>query len=308
MSLRLPGEIVVDHVLPTLRVELATELADYGLTQREIADELGVTQAAVSTYLSGDASTTESIAAHPRTRSTVERVAEGLATGEMNGYDALAAVLDLVQTLEDRGPVCEIHETEMPALQGLSCDLCIRGRDEAVSTEQAALASVRKAARVLSTTVGVARFVPNVGSNVGTALPDAAEPTDVAAIPGRIYTVDDRVEVPANPEFGASNHVATIVLAAADVDPGVRGAVNLTTDDALLTAVRDRGVDPLAFDAEYDDRGRRLRDRFADRGAVPRVVFHRGAFGIEPITYVLGTDAADAARFAADLVTDVVGE
>jgi predicted fused transcriptional regulator/phosphomethylpyrimidine kinase/predicted transcriptional regulator len=304
MSLHLPSEIVVDHVLPTLRVELARELADRGLTQREIAAELGVTQAAVSKYLSGEASTTAAIADHPRTGATVDRVAEGLATGEMDGYDALAAVLELVRALEDRGPVCELHEEAMPELRGLGCDLCVRGTDERLGAERAALASVRKAARLLARTDGVARFVPNVGSNAGTALPNAEGQTDVAAIPGRIYTADGRVEVPANPEFGASRHVATVVLAAADADPSVRGAVNVATDDAILAAARNRGVDPLEFDADYERRGERLRERFADRKAVPRVLFHRGAFGIEPITYVLGSDAADAAGFAADLVTD----
>lgn len=304
MSLRLPSEIVVEQVLPTLRVELARELAGYDLTQQEIADELGVTQAAVSNYLAGDPGTEERIADHPRTSATVERVAEGLATGRMDGYDALAEVLELVRAFEDRGPICELHEEAMPELQGLGCDLCVRGTDPALRAERDALASVRKATRILATTPGMAAFVPSVGTNVGCALPGADEPTDVAAVPGRVYAIDGRVEVPANPEFGASRHVATVLLAAGGVDPGVRGAVNVATDDRLLAAARERGVDPLEFDADYEERGRRLRERFEARGAVPRVVYHRGAFGIEPITYVLGETAEDAARFAADLVAD----
>ncbi|MFP4626775.1 MAG: thiamine-phosphate synthase family protein, partial [Natronomonas sp.] len=34
----------------------------------------------------------------------------------------------------------------------------------------------------------------------------------------------------------------------------------------------------------------------------PRVLYHRGAFGIEPITYVLGETVVDAARLAGDLI------
>jgi predicted fused transcriptional regulator/phosphomethylpyrimidine kinase len=35
---------------------------------------------------------------------------------------------------------------------------------------------------------------------------------------------------------------------------------------------------------------------------VPRIVYHEGAFGIEPITYVLGTSAVDAVETATALV------
>ncbi|WP_276273824.1 thiamine-phosphate synthase family protein [Haloarcula litorea] len=302
MSLRLPSEIVVEDVLPTLRVLLARELAEHGLTQREVAAHLGVTQAAVSTYLNGDPELEPRIADHPETAATVERVAAGLAEGEMDGYDALSAVLELIRSFEDRGPICELHEEAMPGLQGLGCDLCVRGANPELRTERAVLDSVREASRLLATTPAVVDHVPNVGTNVGTALPDADGPADVAAVPGRIYVMNGSVEVPANPEFGASEHVATTVLAATAVDPDRRGALNLATDDALLAAARDRGLDVLEFDAGYEDRGERLRERFADRGVVPDVLFHRGAFGIEPITYVLGETGAAAARLAVELV------
>jgi len=304
VTFRLPSEIVVEEVLPTLRVELAHALAERGLTQQEVADELGITQAAVSKYVSGEATTVTSVADHPRTTTTVERVAEGLATGGMDGYDALAEVFDLVRAFEDRGPICELHEEAMPELRGLGCDLCVRGTDEQLRAERDSLADARKGARTLATTPWMADYVPNVGSNVGAALPGATDRADVAAIPGRVYAIGGRVEVPANPEFGASRNVAAVLLAATAVDSGVRGAVNLVTDEALLEAARARGVDPLEFEADYEDRGRRLRELFAGRGAVPRVIYHRGAFGIEPITYILGADAVDAARFATDLIAD----
>jgi len=302
MSLRLPSEIVVEDVLPTLRVLLARELAGHGLTQQEIAANLGVTQAAVSTYINGEPAVEARIADHPRTVETVETVAAGLAGDGMDGYDALAAILELIRAFEDRGPICALHEEAMPGLEGLGCDLCVRGTNPELRAERAVLDDVREAARVLATSPGVAGAVPSVGTNVGTALPDAEAVTDVAAIPGRIYEMGGSVEVPANPEFGASKHVSTAILAAMAVDPDRRGAVNLATNDALLEAARAAGLDTMEFDADYDDRGSRLREAFTDRGSVPDVLYHRGAFGIEPITYVLDETGAEAARLAAELV------
>jgi hypothetical protein len=304
MSLVLPSELVVDRVLPTVRAMLATRLDERGLTQRTIAGHLGVSQAAVSKYLAGDATLEPLVRDDPRTVAAVEDIAAGLDDGEMDGYDVLAELLSLVRDLEDRGPVCELHESEMPELAGLGCDLCVRGVDARVDVERETLADVRKAARVLATTAGMAAFVPNVGSNVAAALPDAVDERDVAAIPGRIYTSGGRVEVPANPEFGASHHVATAVLAAAAVDPEVRAAVNVATDDDLLAAARDAGLDTLEFDAAYEDRAERLRERFEVHGGVPAICYHRGAFGVEAVTYVFGTDAVDAAERAAALVAD----
>ncbi|RQG98326.1 thiamine-phosphate synthase family protein [Natrarchaeobius oligotrophus] len=302
MSLVLPSELVVDRFLPTVRAMLAIRLADRGMTQQEIAANLGVTQAAVSKYVSGDGGGDDRFRDDPETVATVERIADGLSTGEMDGYDALAELLSLVHSLEDRGPICELHEEAMPELRGLGCDLCVRGLDSDVRAERDVLADVRTAARTLASTPAMAEIVPNVGTNVGMALPDARDETDVAAVPGRIYAMSGRIEIPANPEFGASQHVATAVLAARDVDPDVRAAINVATDEALLEAARSIGIDPLEFDADYEDRREHLENRFRDRGRVPRVAYHRGAFGIEPTTYVFGPAASDAAELIVELL------
>jgi hypothetical protein len=139
------------------------------------------------------------------------------------------------------------------------------------------------------------------------ALPGATEPTDVAAVPGRLIRIRGRLEVPANPEFGASEHVAGLLLAALAVEPRLRGALNLATSDALLGAARDRGIDPLEFDPAYEDRRESLIETFEHAGDVPRVCYHRGAYGIEPNTYVLGETAVEAAELAVELADAAAG-
>lgn len=299
MALRLPGEIVVERFLPTARTMLARELSDRGFTQQEIAAFLGVTQAAVSNYLSAGATLEPRFAEDERMRRTIERIADGWAGGDLDEYGALAELLSLVEAFEDRGPICAVHEEEMPALEGLGCDLCVRGADDALDAERAVLRSVRRAARRLSGEPAVAEHVPNVGTNVAMALSNPADETDVAAIPGRLHAMRGQVRVPSEPEFGASRHVAGTLLIANERDSTIRGALNLGTSPALLAAARDRGVDPVQFDADYEDRDAELRDAF-DEG-VPRVAYHEGAFGVEPVCYVFGESAAEAAEFAVSL-------
>jgi predicted fused transcriptional regulator/phosphomethylpyrimidine kinase/predicted transcriptional regulator len=302
VSLHLPSEIVVERFLPTARAMLAAELDERGLAQREVAQRLGVSQAAVSQYLAGERPSEPRFADHPRMQETVARIADGFADGTMDEYEALAELLELVRAFEDRGPICAVHEEEMPALEGMGCDLCVRGRDPSLQAERDVLANVRRAVRQFADAPGVVAHVPNVGTNVAMALPDASDETDVAAVPGRLHAMRGRVNVPSDPEFGASRHVARTVLAAMDADERVRGAVNVATGDALLAAAREAGYDVVEFDAGYEDRAERLRALFASRETVPRVAYHEGAFGIEPITYVLGETAVDAVERARALV------
>jgi predicted fused transcriptional regulator/phosphomethylpyrimidine kinase/predicted transcriptional regulator len=301
VTVQLPSEIVVERFLPTVRSMLAAELADRGFAQRAIAERLGVSQAAVSGYLAGERGGEERFADHRRMQATVERIADGFETGRMDDYEALAELMELVREFEDRGPICAIHEEEMPALAGMGCDLCVRGRDRAVQAERDVLSNVRRAVRRVANAPGAAAHVPNVGTNVAMAIPDAADETDVAAVPGRLHAMRGAINVPSNPEFGASQHVATTLLAATAADPSIRGAINLATTDALLAAVPE-SVDIVEFDAEYEDRRGRLDDLFAD--GVPRILYHQGAFGIEPITYVLGESAVAAVETATDLIVE----
>lgn len=121
MPLRLPSGVVAERFLPTARAVLATALADRGFAQDEVADRLGVAQAQVSRYVGGDVPVTDRFADDERTRATVERIADGFASGGMDDYEALAELLGLIRAFEDRGPICAAHEEAMPALEGMGC-------------------------------------------------------------------------------------------------------------------------------------------------------------------------------------------
>jgi predicted fused transcriptional regulator/phosphomethylpyrimidine kinase/predicted transcriptional regulator len=301
---RFPQEVVVDDFLPTYRAMLARELADRGRSQSAIADAIGLSQAQVSKYLADEDGLEGPIASDERVQATAERVAEGLAEGTMDEVAALAESLQLVRRLENRGPICRLHEERMPELAGTGCDACI-DPDSRVMAEHRVLVDLRVAVRRLTMLEGFASWVPHVGSNLAQAIEGAEGVWDVAALPGRINVIGGQARVTTEPAFGASRHVATVVLAVLDEHPSLRAAFNVAYSEELVERARERGLATVGFDPAYEGRRQRVRERLADDGEAPAVLYHEGAFGIEPVAYLLGEDALDVVTraeglFAAD--------
>ncbi|HIH01466.1 TPA: bifunctional hydroxymethylpyrimidine kinase/phosphomethylpyrimidine kinase [Thermoplasmata archaeon] len=154
------------------------------------------------------------------------------------------------------------------------------------------------------------RLLPEVGSNMGFAVYGAIDPFEVAAITGRIVRVGDEAKVVGSVRFGASKHVARIVLAASAFDPSVRCALNLKYSSANLRACRRAGLLASSFDRSKEPRGtssmtwgvtatiERLRK-------VPDVIFDRGGPGKEPMIRLLGRDPDDVVSKLRKIVSNV---
>jgi predicted fused transcriptional regulator/phosphomethylpyrimidine kinase/predicted transcriptional regulator len=290
-------EVVVETFLPTVRSMLASELRDRGLTQREVAEALGISQSAVSKYAQGEVDREPAVLEDERVRSTVEALAAGLASGEMTQVQALVEIEVLIRQLERGDLLATLHERAMPSLAGRGGDFAVHDPDSELRTAERVLASVRRGLAVLEGTPDIVRLVPNVGSNLVEAVPDARDLDDVAGVPGRLFEVKGRLAVPAEPEFGASEHVATVLLAARAGGSEARAAVNLSYDAGLVDALGGDGP-AIEFDAEAADLAAAIQGapvRCEDPASVG-VLYQTGGFGLEPIVYVLGPDAVTVAR------------
>ena len=164
------------------------------------------------------------------------------------------------------------------------------------------LSSVRRGLKILEATSGFTSLIPAVGSNLCECLPDASTIEDVAGVPGRIVDVKGRATVPGDPEFGASEHVARVLLAAREgrkaagvpEESEVRGCLNVAYDPGLVDRLASAGLPGVEFDAEADVEDA-VAGALAERPDA-RVVYQTGGFGVEPIVYVLGEDAETVAR------------
>jgi predicted fused transcriptional regulator/phosphomethylpyrimidine kinase/predicted transcriptional regulator len=302
--MRFIEEVVVEAFLPTVRSMLAEDLRERGFTQREVADALGISQSAVSKYAHGDVARHERVVADERVRELVDRVGEGLASGDMSPVAALVEIEVLIRRLEEGDLLAELHEDAMPALAAADVEFSVHDPDSGLRERESVLASVRRGLRTLTNASGFAGLIPNVGANVVECLPDAASVDDVAAVPGRLVDVKGRAMVPGEPEFGVSEHVATVLLAARNAGVTASAAVNLRYDPDLVAALG--GSSPtVEFDAE-----RPTRDAVADAvaeydpegtGTDTLVLYQTGAVGVEPIVYVLAPTAPEAARIVREL-------
>ncbi|SFB92231.1 hypothetical protein SAMN05444422_10351 [Halobiforma haloterrestris] len=287
-------EIVVDEFLPTVRSMLAGKLREQGLTQSEVAEVLGISQSAVSKYAHGDVTINDRIAEDERVDALVEDLGEGLAAGDVTPVQALIEIEVLIRDLESGGDLlAQLHEEAVPELADHGSGFRVHDPESDLRTSERVLSSLRRGLRILENASGFARLIPAVGSNLVACTPDAEDVDDVAGVPGRIFDVKGQTTVPSDPEFGVSEHVATVLLAAREHGTDAAAAINIAYDPDLLAALSDAGHVTAEFD-EADDVASSVGAAIEEQPEAT-VLYQTGGMGIEPLIYVLGTDAESVA-------------
>jgi hydroxymethylpyrimidine kinase/phosphomethylpyrimidine kinase len=149
-------------------------------------------------------------------------------------------------------------------------------------------------------------LIPEVSSNLGYALPFAQDKKAVAAFPGRIIRFQDGIATIDPPAFGASQHIASIILTVMERNPSFRSAMNIRYSPVILEACKKVGFSILAFDRSREPHevtkteGRSLawgiQKVLASAGEVPDVIYDEGGWGKEPMIRILGKDPAEVVQ------------
>ena len=143
----------------------------------------------------------------------------------------------------------------------------------------------------------VGPLVPEVGTNVAGATPYAERPGETAAVEGRITRTRSGAQPNRGVRFGASTHVARLLLAARERDPRLRFAANCRYDgpvaDALSTldgpvAAFDRADAPASEGADAVEWG--IETAFDAVEGTPAAVVDHGASGDEPLVFLLARE------------------
>jgi len=169
------------------------------------------------------------------------------------------------------------------------------------------LESIQQAVGIIEANTKFANLIPESQSNIAMAVPDAKTIEDVAAIPGRIVKIGDGVHASARAAFGASSHVARMVLVAMKYDAVMRSAMNVKYDEGIIKIAKqkfsvssyDRSKEPKKVKAkEGRSTSWGAEEAIKKAGKVPDIIYHEGDWGKEPMIVVLGRDAEEVARKA----------
>jgi len=151
----------------------------------------------------------------------------------------------------------------------------------------------------------ISELIPEVRSNLGYALPYAETSNDVAAFPGRITTIGDSIGTVSGPEFGASRHVARIILTLMKRDPAFRSTMNIRFSDRIISSCKRAGMRVRHFDRAEEPRDIKEKEgsslewgteRVLKEGEVPDVIFDRGDVGKEPIVRIIARNPEEVVR------------
>ena len=303
-----PCEVAVKDLLPLIRTLVAKELKAKGFSQAKIAELIGVTQPAVSGYLKlnvdKDPLYSEEVV------SLSKWLASGLASGALKSSEAVKGICILCTNLKCQGSICLAHKKRAPTLQAEGCDICIqlysRGLPS-VDRKQVVLNNLKAAVNLIQSSKEFTALIPEVLVNIVEATPDAKSIRDVAGIPGRIARVGGVPRAFMQPEFGASKHLASVLLAAMQVNPSVRAAINIAYNRFVKEAFERLGFRVYVFERrgppiDADVAQALVAEEISSLGRrgkpLPDVFVDAGGYWIEPSAYLFGADAVDVAQKA----------
>lgn len=122
--MRASCEIIVKTFLPAMRADIAKGLSERGYTQTQIAEFLGLTQAAVSKYLGGRLyPEVKTMSEQPEVLDTAHRIVEGLTSKAFDQMGAISEMCTCCRAMRNSHKLCAYHEGMLPGISK-SCNLC----------------------------------------------------------------------------------------------------------------------------------------------------------------------------------------
>ena len=260
---------MMEAFLPSMRALVARRLSEEGDSQGKISRLLGITQASVSNYLSADL------------REIYSKLSSiGISPEEGEKYGSLLA----------------------------ECDVCVKMFGSGRSLAPGAREQVSRAVALLESSRSFVLIMPEVSVNIAYAEGEASSPEEVIAIPGRIVKVGSYARSLSRPEYGASSHLARVLIQIRARRKDVHAVMNLRFDRRMAAVLRRLRLKILRTGGEYpSDAEDPVVEGMKRRVATSKeydAIIDIGGLGVEPSLYLLGSDPVKLAELAIKVSRD----
>jgi len=160
--------------------------------------------------------------------------------------------------------------------------------------------NIEQALDLITNSQGFSDLIPEVGCNIAMGIPNASSVSDVAAVSGRIVRLKNEPHAVGCIAFGASSHIARIVLTAMHYNDLMRASMNIRYSEEAVFACKDLGFSIASFRREDEPQGVStmewgVSDAINRVGKVPDVIYDKGGVGKEAMIRLLGRDAMEVA-------------
>jgi len=277
---------------------LIKQLADRGWTQQRIAESLSLTQAAVSNYLKKEDDV------HEEDLEIVEPLVQQSVVAFEKDTPRIDVIMGAVcrTCKQERGPggrFCMLHGDEIQSLNEERCAICSMYLDKTLLKmdveRRLIFDELQEAYNRIRNNKSYVALIPEVQSNLvmGLKNPEKNCIDDYAGFPGRIFKYDEtEAKIAGYPSFGASKHIARILIAIRDKIPSIRSATCIVYNQQIKEALEQSRFASLNLENEKDLDALSHAIQAQELSILDVVVFE-GMVGLEPLTYIVGTSASD---------------
>ncbi|MHA1770055.1 MAG: thiamine-phosphate synthase family protein [Candidatus Thorarchaeota archaeon] len=305
--MRPPCELVQKEFLPAFRSSLASALHKKGMSQNQIAAQMDITQAAVSKYLNRPIVPSFGKKA---IESAVQEIIEIIESQNARQDEMVRVLCTTCMELRIGGDLCHRHRVTVPPLGEVKCKICndLLGQQNKFVRRAEILADMDRAIEIVEHTTGFIQLLPQVRASLVACSEDATTVEQVAGVPGRITDIKGRARAPAEPEYGASQHTASLLLWAKSKIPKTQACMCITGRDDVAAAVKKLGFRLVQLKgpaSEVKEISELTEPAIKGLKQPPYAIQIPGGFGIEPVIYLFGRTATELAHLCESILEQV---
>jgi hydroxymethylpyrimidine/phosphomethylpyrimidine kinase len=154
-------------------------------------------------------------------------------------------------------------------------------------------------------------LIPEVRTNMVFAQPHAKNPDEVMAVDGRITIINGMPRAAGRVRFGASSHMARLIIELMKTDPSGRAGIDFAnppgfsnwlsdycTKQGWVSTMIDRKAEPakLRIAEESSMQWKAAKAVRAAGGRVPKIICDAGGMGKEPVCIIVGNEPIGVAQ------------